>query len=220
MATHKKLPGREGQVSRRDLPPPAESRAVKLGIASVTKTGRVEYQWHLVYDLWLVRPESSVAAFARWAEIPYETLKCRSEFDAEAKARLLAEATTTWRDEMAKTLVARSFGDAESVGASFAETVNDMRQMTSLATSYARGRMVKIDSAGRLVANATLEPEEVHRLMRIVASAAVTLRALVDIGRAVADAAGGDQSPPVVRKRVASLSSPSDPEVDSLAAGG
>lgn len=191
------------EINCANLPAFSDRRVVRMGLARGGKEGKVVYDWARVYDLWIVRPESSLATFAKWLEIPYASLKKRDEFSVEAKAALLREAATTWRDELVNHLAVRSFGDAESATVSMAQAIRDMQETTSIAAAYARGRLVKFDAAGRPVANAMLAPAEVDRCMGIISKCSNTFRNLVEIGRSIMNARENLAAAPVARKKVA-----------------
>lgn len=173
-----------------------------MGLARAGGRAGIAYDWGSIYDLWIVRPESSLVAFAKWIEIPYETLKDREEFSADAKADLVNAAASTWRDAMYKTLAVRSFGDPEAASRSMSEMIRDMQEATAIAASFARGRMVKIDSNGRPIANATLPTIEVVRCMEIISKCSNTLRNLVETRRVVIDSIPKEHPDPIPRRRV------------------
>lgn len=184
------------------LPPLEQRRVITMGLAHVAKKSRVVYDWSRIRDLWLIRPETSLLTFAQWLEIPYSSIKKQDEFNLEEKLAITEAAATTWRDQMVKQLAVRSFGDDKAAAVSTAQAIRDMQETTTIAASYARGRLVKVNSEGRVVANAMLPPAEVDRLMSIISKCSNTLRNLVEIGRAARTAREDLQTEPVARQRL------------------
>lgn len=197
------MPSPSDTLNGDNLPPPAQRRVVLMGLATPAKGLQLSYNWEKIYDLWIVRPESSLLHFAQWLEIPYSSFKKRPEFSVEEKAAIIAAAATTWRDTMVQNLAVRSFGDPEAASVSMSQAIRDMQETTAIAAAYARGRMVKIDAQGRPVANAMLPPGEVDRLMGIISKCSNTIRNLVEVGRAVMSAREDLAVEPVPAKRVA-----------------
>lgn len=193
------------------LPPPRRRYCVLIGLAVEHTTGKgnakVRYDWPAVRNHWYAWPTANLSEFCRKYDIPFAVAMKHGKLSVEDKLRVLSRRSKSYRDlvlQQTAVLGATGTNEVERV----ASILDSAEEVASLGVRYARARLARESTDGRLVVSTITPPTEVKRLLEILARACETLKDVAAMRRGSgAGVDTGDVDPaPVLTKGPGGLS--------------
>lgn len=172
----------------RDLPPKADRLCVRVGLARITPTGTIEYDWPAIAQVWLQYPGDN-QDFCRHLGIPRNSLDNAAKrsdygFSSAKKQAIRSIVSKGYRSEVLRLVgVGRSIATADSALA-LSEILSDLVEVARLTSSFAKAKIVKMHN-GTPIANPNLPTREVKELSAIASNSAATLRSIFDIEKSI-----------------------------------
>jgi len=170
----------EPKPTRRPYQNPADRVCVKMGLARVVGP-RVEYDWPMIDELWLVDPDNTILGFCKKYDITYAQAHKRLTMSVTRKKAIQAVSRNGYMLAVVRGLLASHHRAAHEDAERFSKTISELTVFSHSAAAFARARMMKMGPGGEEMVNVDAKSSDVAYYARIARDASETLRNLLEL---------------------------------------